>query len=145
MCKNRTEEKVRSYEQDVTCCIITTTASVLMMHSHSVTMQCNSNNMELYKIKKIKSTQIRHLVSGALIQHVAMPHPSAFAGGPGRTGIPAVLRGVRLRDPSGTPAEPHPLLHPRQGDQQLQDGGEMGSFHQCGTQEGLFTEDHVGI
>ena len=64
-------------------------------------------------------------------------------GGSSRTGLSAVLRGLRRRGSPGPPAEPHPLLHPRQRNHPDEDPREMGStYHQC-PQKGDDNQDFV--
>lgn len=65
------------------------------------------------------------------------PASSPTGGGPGGAGLSAVLCGLRLRDPPGPPAQPHPLLHPRQRNHLDQDCGEVGPAHRQRPQKGI--------
>lgn len=56
-----------------------------------------------------------------------------FSGWTGRTGLSAVLHWLWFRGAARAFAEPHPLLHPRQRNQHLEDCGEVGSFHHGST------------
>lgn len=58
-------------------------------------------------------------------------------GGPCWTGLPTVLRGLRLWDLPGPPAGPHPNLHPWQGNQLYEDRWEVDAAHRQHPQKGL--------